>query len=105
MLESDEIFHFYLGDPVEMLQLHPDGRFARFHSWTRFEGGGAGAVAGSGGGLAGHAADWRAARWRCSGCSVMPGFDFADYQNASVRRAGGRNGRRGRNGFRALTRS
>ena len=26
VLSSDEIFHFYLGDPVEMLQLHPDGR-------------------------------------------------------------------------------
>ena len=24
-LASDEIFHFYLGDPVEMLQLYPDG--------------------------------------------------------------------------------
>lgn len=24
-LKSDEIFHFYLGDPVEMLQLWPDG--------------------------------------------------------------------------------
>lgn len=24
-LRSDEIFHFYLGDPVEMLQLWPDG--------------------------------------------------------------------------------
>jgi hypothetical protein len=24
-LASDEIFHFYLGDPVEMLQLWPDG--------------------------------------------------------------------------------
>src|ERR1041385_8561277 len=23
-LQSDEIFHFYLGDPVEMLQLWPD---------------------------------------------------------------------------------
>ena len=30
VLESDEIFHFYLGDPVEMLQLHPDGRSALF---------------------------------------------------------------------------
>src|SRR5258708_1318837 len=30
LLESDEIFHFYLGDPVEMLQLHPDGRSAIF---------------------------------------------------------------------------
>ena len=25
-LPGDEIFHFYLGDPVETLQLHPDGR-------------------------------------------------------------------------------
>jgi hypothetical protein len=33
VLDSDEIFHFYLGDPVEMLQLHPDGRSA-FYSWT-----------------------------------------------------------------------
>ena len=24
-LRSDEVFHFYLGDPVTMLQLHPDG--------------------------------------------------------------------------------
>src|ERR1700731_937164 len=24
-LRSDEIFHFYAGDPVEMLQLHPHG--------------------------------------------------------------------------------
>jgi predicted cupin superfamily sugar epimerase len=24
-LASDEIFHLYLGDPVTMLQLHPDG--------------------------------------------------------------------------------
>jgi len=24
-LQSDEIFHFYLGDPVEILQLRPDG--------------------------------------------------------------------------------
>lgn len=25
-LPTDEIYHFYLGDPVEMLLLHPDGR-------------------------------------------------------------------------------
>src|SRR4051794_2502091 len=28
-LPTDEIYHFYLGDPVEMLQLYPDGRSAR----------------------------------------------------------------------------
>ena len=25
-LKSDEMFHFYFGDPVTMLQLHPDGK-------------------------------------------------------------------------------
>lgn len=28
-LPTDEIYHFYLGDPVELLQLHPDGRSER----------------------------------------------------------------------------
>ncbi len=30
VLDSDEMFHFYLGDPVEMLQLYPDGGSAVF---------------------------------------------------------------------------
>ena len=30
MLRSDEIFHFYLGAPVEILQLYPDGGSAVF---------------------------------------------------------------------------
>jgi hypothetical protein len=28
-LPTDEIYHFYLGDPVELLQLHPDGTSQR----------------------------------------------------------------------------
>lgn len=28
-LPTDEIWHFYLGDPVELLQLHPDGSSQR----------------------------------------------------------------------------
>ena len=28
-LPTDEIYHFYLGDPVEMTLLHPDGRVQR----------------------------------------------------------------------------
>lgn len=28
-LPTDEIYHFYLGDPVELLQLYPDGRSER----------------------------------------------------------------------------
>lgn len=29
ILPTDEIYHFYLGDPVEMLQLYPDGSSKR----------------------------------------------------------------------------
>jgi predicted cupin superfamily sugar epimerase len=28
-LPTDEVYHFYLGDPVEMLNLYPDGRSGR----------------------------------------------------------------------------
>jgi predicted cupin superfamily sugar epimerase len=36
---SDEIFHFYLGDPVEMLQLWPDGSGKRVFIGTDIESG------------------------------------------------------------------
>jgi hypothetical protein len=82
VLASDEIFHFYLGDPVEMLQLYQDGSSATFvlgqdlmddqhvqlvvpsGVWqgTRLVGDG---------------------RVALLGCSVTPGFDFADYRNGS----------------------
>ena len=56
MLASDEMFHFYLGDPVEMLQLCRGRGLRRFYSWTGFAGGAACAAPGSGGRVAGHAA-------------------------------------------------
>jgi predicted cupin superfamily sugar epimerase len=28
-LRADELYHFYLGDPVELLELHPDGTSGR----------------------------------------------------------------------------
>ena len=31
-LPGDELFHFYLGDPVEMLHLHPDGH-SELYTW------------------------------------------------------------------------
>ena len=77
-LKTDEIFHFYAGHPCEMVQLHPDGtgetvvfgnvlslgqkpqvRVPR-NSWQgmRLMPGGAFAL---------------------MGCTVAPGFEFADY--------------------------
>ncbi len=80
-LKSDEIFHFYLGDPVTMLQLHPDGRseiitlghdifneqkiqtLVPKNTWQ-------GAFVNPGGEFA------------LLGCTVAPGFDPDDYQQA-----------------------
>lgn len=79
-LASDEVFHFYLGDPVEMLQLYPDGTGRRVvlgrdvaagellqtvvpqGVWqgSRLIGGGAFALL---------------------GCTVSPGFEYSDYES------------------------
>jgi predicted cupin superfamily sugar epimerase len=83
VLSSDEIFHFYLGDPVEMLQLFPDGRSALFTL-------GPDLAAGQHVQLVVPAGVWQGTRLigegkvALLGCTVTPGFDFADYQNASA---------------------
>jgi predicted cupin superfamily sugar epimerase len=82
MLASDEIFHFYLGDPVEMLQLCPDGSSALFTL-------GPDLAAGQHVQLTVHAGVWQGTRLvdggkvALLGCTVTPGFDFADYRSGS----------------------
>ena len=81
-LRSDEIFHFYVGDPVEMLQLWPDGSgkvvilgpdllkgmqpqvMVPRGIWQ-----GARLLAGG--------------RFALLGTTVSPGFEFADYESGS----------------------
>jgi len=81
VLESDEIFHFYYGDPVEMLQLFPDGRSAVFTLGPDLQ-------AGQQVQLLVPAGVWQGTRLigngrvALLGCTVTPGFDFADYRNA-----------------------
>jgi len=81
-LESDEIYHFYLGDPVEMLQLFPDGRSALFTL-------GQDLAAGQQVQLTVPAGVWQGARLVGDGefallaCTVTPGFDVADYKSGS----------------------
>ncbi|HVU44920.1 MAG TPA: cupin domain-containing protein [Terracidiphilus sp.] len=83
MLASDEIFHFYLGDPVEMLQLYPDGGSAVFTLGPNL-------VAGQHVQLTVAAGVWQGTRLvgegkvALLGCTVTPGFDFADYRNAGA---------------------
>lgn len=81
-LASDEIFHFYLGDPVEMLQLSPDGRSACFML-------GSDLAAGQHVQLTVPAGVWQGTRLvnggrvALLGCTVTPGFDFADYESGN----------------------
>lgn len=77
-VKSDEAFHFYAGDAVEMLQLWPDGR---------------GEVVVISNDLAADhepqvivpAGVWQGCRlvpggaWALMGCTVAPGFDYADF--------------------------
>jgi predicted cupin superfamily sugar epimerase len=81
VLKSDEIFHFYLGDPVEMLQLHPDGHSVLLSLGQDLS-------VGHNVQLVVPAGVWQGTRLidggkvALLGCTVTPGFDFADYQNA-----------------------
>jgi hypothetical protein len=83
VLASDEIFHFYLGDPVEMLQLYPDGGSAVLTLGPDLE-------AGQHVQLVVPAGVWQGTRLigdgkvSLLGCIVTPGFDFADYRNAGA---------------------
>jgi predicted cupin superfamily sugar epimerase len=82
VLPSGEVFHFYLGDPVEMLQLYPDGSSAVFTLGHDLQ-------AGQHVQLVVPAGVWQGTRLIGSGkvallgCTVTPGFDYADYRSAS----------------------
>jgi predicted cupin superfamily sugar epimerase len=78
-LPTDEVFHFYLGDPVQMLQLHPDGhgdirimgpdlRAGQRPQAVVPRGAWQGSYLLSGGAFA------------LLGTTMAPGFDFTDYE-------------------------
>jgi predicted cupin superfamily sugar epimerase len=77
-LPTDEVFHFYLGDTVEMLQLHPDGRGELLRLGSDLASGELPQVLAPGG-------SWQGSRlvpggsWALLGTTVAPGFEFADY--------------------------
>jgi predicted cupin superfamily sugar epimerase len=81
-LQSDEVFHFYAGNAVEMLQLAPDG---------------SGRVVVIGNDLAAgqrpqvlvERGVWQGSRlvaggrWALLGCTVSPGFEYEDYESGT----------------------
>jgi predicted cupin superfamily sugar epimerase len=82
-LQSDEIFHHYLGGAVEMLQLYGDGN-------SKVTVIGKDIAAGE---VPQHVVPrgvWQGSRmlregeWALLGCTVSPGFEFEDYTDASA---------------------
>jgi len=78
-LPTDEVFHFYLGDPVRMLLLHPDGKSqVRILGSAIERGQELQALAAAG--------DWQGSyledggSFALMGTTMAPGFDFSDYE-------------------------
>jgi hypothetical protein len=82
VLDSDEMFHFYFGDPVEMLLLASDGSSTVLTL-------GQDLAAGQHVQLVVPGGVWQGTRLvgggkvALLGCTVTPGFDFADYRSGS----------------------
>ena len=81
-LTSDEIFHFYLGDAVTMLQLHPDGSWKVVTLGQRIRGGEALQVVVPGGTWQGSFLN-EGGEFALLGCTVAPGFEYEDYEGGS----------------------
>jgi uncharacterized protein len=82
ILPNDEVFHFYAGDPVEMLLLPADGAAEVRRLGSDLAAGQRPQVVVPGG-------VWQGCRlapggaWALLGCTVGPGFDFRDFHVAA----------------------
>src|SRR4029079_17335594 len=77
-IKSDEVFHFYAGDAVEMVQFWPDDTLQLVIIGNDLE-------AGNEPQLVVPAGVWqgcrlvRGGKWALMGCTVAPGFGYADF--------------------------
>ncbi|MGW7523625.1 cupin domain-containing protein [Streptomyces sp. NPDC054783] len=82
-LPADEIWHFYLGDPLGLLLLAPDGS-------ARTAVLGPAPLTGQHLQLTVPAGTWMGARvapggaWTFFGCTMAPGFTYADYEHGNA---------------------
>jgi hypothetical protein len=77
-LPGDEVFHFYAGDPVRMLQLWPDGSSRSLLLGTDLEAGQVPQLVVPGGVWQGSVLVEGGA-WALLGATMAPGFHYADY--------------------------
>lgn len=80
-LPGDEIFHFYLGDPVEMLRLHPGGKADLVVIGSDIEDGMKPQVVVPAGVWQGSRL-MAGGRFALMGTTMAPGFEFRDFEAA-----------------------
>lgn len=78
-IASDELWHYHLGGPLEIVELAPDGRAETTVLGADLAAGHALQKAVAAGRWFG-ARPRRGAGWCLAGCTVAPGFDFADFE-------------------------
>jgi predicted cupin superfamily sugar epimerase len=78
-LRSDEIWHFYAGEPLIVHVIDAGGKYSRILLGSKPEAGQIlQAVIRAGCWFASHVADWNS--FVVVGCTVAPGFDFEDFE-------------------------
>ena len=76
---SDELFHFHAGDPLVQHRIHPDGTHERIELGLEIDAGQSPqAVVPAGVWQGAYVRDGGA--YTLVGCTVAPGFDFADFE-------------------------
>jgi len=77
-LRSDEMWHFYAGEPLVVHVISPEGKYSSILLGRDPDAGRVlQAVVRAGCWFASHVADWKS--WALVGCTVAPGFDFEDF--------------------------
>jgi uncharacterized protein len=78
-LRSDEVWHFYAGDPLVVHVIDPEGKYSRILLGCDLEAGQVlQAVVPAGCWFSSHVADWNS--FAVVGCTVAPGFEFEDFE-------------------------
>jgi predicted cupin superfamily sugar epimerase len=78
-LRSDEVWHFYAGEPLMVHAMDPAGKCSSIRLGRDLDAGEVPqAIVSAGGWFASHVADWKS--FAVVGCTVAPGFDFEDFE-------------------------